>query len=102
MADHGEVQYTTADGNDYQAHEAAYAGFVHLALVGTICIICIVLGIGISSMTSHWFIGGLVIFLLAPATFIHGLATGSQASSFGALALALVAFGLTMMGSGGH
>ena len=28
MADHGEVAYTTADGNDYPAHEATYVGFI--------------------------------------------------------------------------
>ena len=98
MADHGEVQYTTADGNDYPAHEAAYEGFIQLALVGSIAVICIVLGIGISTLTSHWVIGGLVIFLVSPVAFIHGMATGSQASSFAALALSLILFGLSTLG----
>jgi Bacterial aa3 type cytochrome c oxidase subunit IV len=31
MADHGEVEYTTADGNDYPAHEATYLRFLMLA-----------------------------------------------------------------------
>lgn len=30
MADHGEVQYSTADGNDYAAHEASYELFLKL------------------------------------------------------------------------
>ena len=30
MADHGTVEYTTASGNDYEAHEQSYAGFVSL------------------------------------------------------------------------
>lgn len=30
MADHGEVQYSTADGNDYPAHEATYGLFLTL------------------------------------------------------------------------
>ncbi len=30
MADHGEVQYSTADGNDYPAHEATYSRFLTL------------------------------------------------------------------------
>jgi hypothetical protein len=30
MADHSEVAYTTADGNDYIAHEATYEGFIKL------------------------------------------------------------------------
>jgi hypothetical protein len=30
MADHGEVQYSTADGNDYPTHEQTYALFLNL------------------------------------------------------------------------
>lgn len=39
MANHGEVQYTTADGNDYPAHEATYLSFLMLAKWGTIFMI---------------------------------------------------------------
>ncbi len=42
MADHSEVSYTTADGNDYIAHEATYEGFVRLATWGTATVIVIV------------------------------------------------------------
>jgi len=35
MANHGEVAYTTADGNDYAAHEATYEGFINLVKYGT-------------------------------------------------------------------
>jgi hypothetical protein len=30
MADHSEVAYSTADGNDYVAHEQTYEGFIKL------------------------------------------------------------------------
>jgi Bacterial aa3 type cytochrome c oxidase subunit IV len=30
MADHAEVEYATADGNDYEAHESTYRTFVML------------------------------------------------------------------------
>ena len=30
MADHGEVQYATATGNDYAAHEQTYRTFIHM------------------------------------------------------------------------
>jgi hypothetical protein len=30
MADHAEVEYATADGNDYEAHETTYRTFVKL------------------------------------------------------------------------
>ena len=42
MADHGEVAYSTADGNDYPAHEATYLGFLALVKYGTIAVIIIV------------------------------------------------------------
>jgi hypothetical protein len=35
MADHSEVAYTTADGNDYIAHEQTYEGFIRLVKFGT-------------------------------------------------------------------
>ncbi len=43
MASHGEVSYTTADGNDYAAHEATYQGFVKLATWGTVAVIVLVI-----------------------------------------------------------
>ena len=30
MAEHNEVAYSTADGNDYPAHEQTYEGFLTL------------------------------------------------------------------------
>jgi Bacterial aa3 type cytochrome c oxidase subunit IV len=41
MADHSEVAYTTADGNDYPAHEQTYEGFLALTKWGTISVIAI-------------------------------------------------------------
>lgn len=42
MADHSEVAYTTADGNDYVAHEQTYEGFIKLVKFGTLTVIAIV------------------------------------------------------------
>jgi hypothetical protein len=44
MADHKEIGYTTADGNDYIAHEKTYEGFLVLVKYGTIAVVAIVLG----------------------------------------------------------
>jgi hypothetical protein len=41
MADHSEVAYTTADGNDYVAHEQTYDGFIKLVKYGTVTVIVI-------------------------------------------------------------
>ena len=35
MAEHNEVAYTSADGNDYPAHEQTYEGFITLVKYGT-------------------------------------------------------------------
>ncbi|MGC2809991.1 MAG: aa3-type cytochrome c oxidase subunit IV [Bradyrhizobium sp.] len=42
MAEHNEVAYTTADGNDYQAHEQTYEGFIMLVKCGTAAVVFIV------------------------------------------------------------
>jgi hypothetical protein len=34
MAEHNEITYTTADGNDYAAHEQTYEGFIKLVKYG--------------------------------------------------------------------
>jgi len=34
MSEHAEVQYATASGNDYAAHEQTYRNFVTLVKVG--------------------------------------------------------------------
>lgn len=41
MADHHEVEYATADGNDYAAHEDMYRTFITLSkwMVGTVVVI---------------------------------------------------------------
>lgn len=41
MAEHNEVAYTTADGNDYPAHEQTYEGFIALVKYGTITVVII-------------------------------------------------------------
>jgi len=43
MAEHSEVAYTTADGNDYIAHEQTYEGFITLVKYGTATVILILI-----------------------------------------------------------
>jgi hypothetical protein len=45
MADHGEVEYATADGNDYAAHEQTYENFITLAKVVMAIVVIIVIGL---------------------------------------------------------
>jgi Bacterial aa3 type cytochrome c oxidase subunit IV len=43
MADHGELEYATAEGNDYPAHENMYRSFVTLVKTGIIVVAIIVI-----------------------------------------------------------
>ena len=43
MADHSEVAYTTADGNDYVAHEQTYEGFIKLVKYGSAAVVLILI-----------------------------------------------------------
>ena len=54
MADHGELEYATAEGNDLPAHEATYESFTQFAVIGTVCVITIVVGLAIGGALGHW------------------------------------------------
>ena len=43
MSDHAEVQYATATGNDYAAHEQTYRNFVTLVKVTMAIVVAIVI-----------------------------------------------------------
>jgi Bacterial aa3 type cytochrome c oxidase subunit IV len=43
MADHAEMAYSTAEGNDYVAHEQTYEGFIKLVKYGTGAVILILI-----------------------------------------------------------
>jgi len=43
MADHGEVEYTTATGNDYTEHEGTYKFFVALVKWGTLSVVVLLI-----------------------------------------------------------
>ena len=42
MVDHGEVQYATATGNDYAAHQQDLPAFIHL-VKGVLAVVIIML-----------------------------------------------------------
>lgn len=43
MADHAEIQYASATGNDYPAHEQMYRGFVTLVKVSLAVVVVILI-----------------------------------------------------------
>ena len=97
MADHGQVEYATAAGNDLPAHVSAYDNFILLAFVGSCHVASIVIGLAIVGTTSHWLIA---VGLMIAASFvaIHGLATGAKAPSGVMVVVSLLALAFTAAG----
>jgi putative Mn2+ efflux pump MntP len=80
MADHGEVQYATAEGNDLPAHEAGFSQFVQATFIGTAMVVSILLGLTIGGVIGHWLPAALVIIGAVVAAGISGW-TGSRTVS---------------------
>ena len=78
MAEHGQVEYAVAAGNDLPAHEAMYERFVHLIVVGGAHVVNIVLGLAIGAVAGHWAVA-FGIFLIATLVAVHGFVTGARA-----------------------
>ena len=91
MADHGTVEYATATGNDYPAHENTYETFVKFAFVGTIHVINLMFGLAVGGVMGHWFLAFLC-FMIAIAGAIPGLLSGSRTSSYVAFVLGFLIF----------
>jgi aa3 type cytochrome c oxidase subunit IV len=86
MADHGEVQYATAEGNDIPAHEAGYGQFLLATFVGTSLVINILFGLAIGGVIGHWLPAAFVIIFGVIAAAISGW-TGSKTVSLAMVAI---------------
>jgi hypothetical protein len=91
MADHGTVEYATAQGNDYPAHENTYEQFVHFTFVGIICVINIVFGLATGGVMGHWLLA-LPVFIIAIIGAVPGMVSGSKTSSFVAFTICFLIF----------
>jgi hypothetical protein len=89
MADHGHVEYATADGNDLPAHEHSYENFVHLALVGSTFVINIVIGLAVGGVQGRWFAEAAII-IIATLFFAHAMLSGARTPSGVMLLLSLL------------
>jgi hypothetical protein len=89
MADHGEVEYATATGNDYQEHEGTYEAFLHLTYVAILNVITVMIGLTVGGVMGHWFAEGVLI-VLAVIALMTNLARGTTALSKVVTGLALL------------
>jgi hypothetical protein len=94
MAEHAAPEYATAPGNDYTSHEATYEGFVHMAFIGSLLVVSLVIGLAIGGVTGHW-LTAFAVFVVATIAGIQGLMSKTRIASYGALVFALVALALS-------
>ena len=94
MAAHGTVEYATATGNDYPAHEQSYERFVQFTSVGLIHVVNLLLGLAVGGVMGHWFLA-LAIFIIAIVGLVPGLVGGSKTSSYVAFVLCFLIFAFT-------
>jgi hypothetical protein len=97
MADHAEVEYATAPGNDYAEHEQTYERFLHLTFVLIVHVINLLLGLCVGGVKGHWGIAFL-IFVIAIIGGAHGALSGSKTSSVIAFVLSLLLFAFSVAG----
>ena len=90
MADHGELEYATAEGNDLPAHEESYANFVHFVYVGLLHIVNILIGLAVGGVNGHWWTA-FAIFVFATICAIIDLVGNTKAASAVALVLSFIA-----------
>jgi len=96
MADHGTVEYATATGNDYPAHEQTYESFVKYAFDGSIHVINLLLALTVGGVLGHWFMA-IPVFLIAIIGLIAALGSGSKTPSYVAFVLSFLIFGFTAL-----
>jgi hypothetical protein len=97
MADHGEVEYATADGNDYAEHEGTYERFVHLTVIGIMYVINILLALTIGGVADHW-LRAAAILIVATIVVAHGLLSGARTPSAVMLVLSLLTLAASTLG----
>lgn len=89
MADHGELEYATATGNDYPEHEGTYEGFLHLTVIAILNIVTVLLGLTVGGVLGHWLAGGLMI-TFAGVAMLRNLIVGTRTSSLVVVAVSFL------------
>ncbi len=98
MADHGTVEYATATGNDYPAHEGTYERFVHFTVVGILYVVTILFGLATGGVAGHWFMAA-AIFVIGVLGAVPALASGSKAPSYVTFVICFLIFAFAGLSS---
>lgn len=99
MAEHREVEYATATGNDLPAHEQTYANFIQLAYVGSCLVASTVIGLAIGATTGYWSVALPIILFFSPVVAAVDLGLGTRMPSGVMVVISLLALALTAAGT---
>jgi hypothetical protein len=91
MAEHGTVEYATAPGNDYPAHEQSYERFVQFTYVGILYVITILFALTAGGVMGHWFLEALIL-VIGVVGAVPSLISGSRTGIYAAFVLSLLIF----------
>ena len=91
MAEHGTVEYSTATGNDYPAHENSYVRFVHFTTVGILYVITVLFGLATGGVMGHWFMAA-AIFVIGLVGAVPSVFSGTKTSSTVAFVICFLIF----------
>ena len=92
MAEHGTVEYASAPGNDYPAHEQSYERFVHFTFVGILYVITILFALATGGVLGHWFLEAAIL-VIGLVGAVPSLLGGSRTSIYVAFVLSFLIFG---------
>lgn len=94
---HSEIEYTTADGNDYKEHEGTYVRFLDIAFALSVYVACVVMGLAVIGV-SHSPMIGVVVIVLCTLLALPALGTGSKTWSYISLAIGLLGLAVGTLG----
>lgn len=94
---HSEIEYTTADGNDYKEHEGTYVRFLDFSFALSIYVACIVMALAVIG-TSHRPFIGVIVVILSTILVIPALGTSSKTWSYISLAIGLIGLAVGTLG----
>jgi len=94
MADHGQAEYATAEGNDLPEHVASYDRFIHLTVILSCHVINIVIALAIGGVAHHW-LAAFAIIVIATLVAVHGFMSGARTPSMVMVLISLLTLALT-------
>jgi hypothetical protein len=94
MAEHGTVEYATATGNDYAAHEQGYESFVHFTLVGILYVVTVLFGLATGGVMGNWFLAS-AIFVIGLLGAVPGLLSRATTPSYVSFVICFLIFAFT-------